>query len=340
MTERKWKVKKKEEAKKFSRAKDEQKNFKPTHYRWNFPDKMKTGVSNNNNNNKHYSDKFQVIESISERNNNNSSPSIDILSYSNISNISNNNVYADIADLDGTETHSLMYSQNVSQQPPQQQWGRHDRALSSSSRRQLDDPSFYVTNSTSRSVHSSYGKNIWIKIHLSLSLSDFFALIISSFLLLFSTSLLLFALLPLRASRVASERRHSYLITLPLFQPRGFPSFLCSPLKWRFSLLIIQFWILLIAWMMTEWIRIVTFTRFVIQFHAGLPAISHLSFALMIKKITQERRQSHKKRKRDERWKLRGHAVSSSRREGKKKVKRTYTKVESSNYANCEKISI
>lgn len=149
---------------------------------------MKTGVSNNNNNNKHYSDKFQVIESISERNNNNSSPSIDILSYSNISNISNNNVYADIADLDGTETHSLMYSQNVSQQPPQQQWGRHDRALSSSSRRQLDDPSFYVTNSTSRSVHSSYGKNIWIKIHLSLSLSvlfcfnyQFFSLIIFNF---------------------------------------------------------------------------------------------------------------------------------------------------------------
>jgi hypothetical protein len=111
---------------------------------------MKTGVSNNNNNNKHYSDKFQVIESISERNNNNSSPSIDILSYSNIS---NNNVYADIADLDDTETHSLMYSQNVSQP----QWGRHDRTLSSS-RRPLDDQSFYVSNSTSRSVHSSYGK--------------------------------------------------------------------------------------------------------------------------------------------------------------------------------------
>lgn len=111
----------------------------------NFLDKMKTGVSNNN-----YSDKFQLIESISERNNNNSSPSIDLLSYSNIS---NNNVYVDIADLD--ETHSLMYSQNA------QQWGRHDRTLSnSSSRKPFDDQSFYLANSTatSRSVHSSFGK--------------------------------------------------------------------------------------------------------------------------------------------------------------------------------------
>lgn len=111
---------------------------------------MKTGVSNNNNNNKIYSDKFQVIESISERNNN--SPSIDLLSYSNIS---NNNVYVDIADLDDTETHSLMYSQNA------QPWGRHDRTLSnSSSRKPFDDQSFYIPNSnaTSRSVHSSFGK--------------------------------------------------------------------------------------------------------------------------------------------------------------------------------------
>lgn len=111
---------------------------------------MKTGVSNNNN--KIYADKFQVIESISEKNNN--SPSIDLLSYSNIS---NNNVYVDIADIDDTET-SLMYSQNA------QQWGRHDdRTLSnSSSRKQFDDQSFYVANSTgpSRSVHSSFGKEI------------------------------------------------------------------------------------------------------------------------------------------------------------------------------------
>jgi hypothetical protein len=120
----------------------------------NFSDKMKTGVSNNNNN-KHYSDKFQVIESISERNNNNSSPSFDLLSYSNIS---NNNVYVDIADLD-SETHSLMYSHNGA---AQQQWGgRHDRTLSnSSSRKPFDEQSFYIPNSTatSRSVHSSYGK--------------------------------------------------------------------------------------------------------------------------------------------------------------------------------------
>lgn len=112
---------------------------------------MKTGVSNSNNNNKIYSDKFQIIESISERNNNNS-PSIDLLSYSNIS---NNNVYVDIADLDDTET-SLMYSQNA------QQWGGHDRTLSNSSgRKPFDDQSFYLANSTatSRSVHSAYGKH-------------------------------------------------------------------------------------------------------------------------------------------------------------------------------------
>lgn len=118
----------------------------------NFLDKMKTGVSNNNNNNKIYADKFQVIESISEKNNN-SSPSIDLLSYSNIS---NNNVYVDIADIDDTETHSLMYSQNAPQ------WGRHDRTLSnSSSRKPFDDQSFYIPNSTatSRSVHSSFGKH-------------------------------------------------------------------------------------------------------------------------------------------------------------------------------------
>lgn len=109
---------------------------------------MKTGVSNNNNNNKIYSDKFQLTESISERNNN-CSPSIDLLSYSNIS---NNNVYVDIADIDDTETHSLMYSQNA------QQWGGHDR--NSSSRKPFDDQSFYLANSTatSRSVHSSFGK--------------------------------------------------------------------------------------------------------------------------------------------------------------------------------------
>jgi hypothetical protein len=109
---------------------------------------MKTGVSNNNNNNKIYSDKFEIIESISERNNN--SPSIDLLSYSNIS---NNNVYVDIADLDDTETHSLMYSQNA------QPWGRHDRTLSSG-RKPFDDQSFYLANSTatSRSVHSAFGK--------------------------------------------------------------------------------------------------------------------------------------------------------------------------------------
>lgn len=111
---------------------------------------MKTGVSNNNNNNKIYADKFQVIESISEKNNN-CSPSIDLLSYSNIS---NNNVYVDIADIEDTETHSLMYSQNA-----QPEWGRHhDRTLSnSSSRKQFDDQSFYLANSTATS--RSFGKS-------------------------------------------------------------------------------------------------------------------------------------------------------------------------------------
>ena len=130
---------------------------------------MKTGVSNNNNNNnnnnKIYSDKFQLTESISERNNN-CSPSIDLLSYSNIS---NNNVYVDIADIDDTETHSLMYSQNAPQ------WGGHDRTLSnSSSRKPFDDQSFYLANSTatSRSVHSSFGKQC-LNIYLCLIVLQF-----------------------------------------------------------------------------------------------------------------------------------------------------------------------
>jgi hypothetical protein len=119
----------------------------------NFFDKMKTsGVSNNNINNKHYSDKFEVIESISERNNNNSSPSLDLLSYSNIS---NNNVYVEV-DLDSH--HSLMYSHGEAGS----QWGgRHERTLSNSvNRKPFDEQSFYIPNSTatSRSVHSSYGK--------------------------------------------------------------------------------------------------------------------------------------------------------------------------------------
>lgn len=98
---------------------------------------MKTGVSNNNKIN--HSDKFQIIESIVERNNNNSSPSVEIFS----SNISNNNVYVDIADLDETETHSLMYSENA------HQWGR----------KPFDDQLAYLENSsaTSRSVHSASG---------------------------------------------------------------------------------------------------------------------------------------------------------------------------------------
>jgi hypothetical protein len=115
---------------------------------------MKTGVSNNNNN-KIYTDKFENIENISINNNNNinnnSSPqSIDLLSYS------NNNVYADIVDLDDTETLSLMYSQNVNAQH-QFVDRRHDRTLSnSSSTRKPYDESFYLANSsvTSRSYGS------------------------------------------------------------------------------------------------------------------------------------------------------------------------------------------
>jgi hypothetical protein len=102
---------------------------------------MKTGVSNNNN--KIYTDKFENIENIS--NNNHSSPSIDLLSYS------NNNVYADIVDLDDTETISLMYSQNAQQFDR----GRNDRILSNSSstKKPYDEQSFYLANSsvTSRS---------------------------------------------------------------------------------------------------------------------------------------------------------------------------------------------
>jgi hypothetical protein len=111
----------------------------------NFFKKMKTGVSNNN---KIYTDKFENIENIS--NNNNSSPSsFDLLSYS------NNNVYADIVDLDDTETLSLMYSQNVNAQ--QFDRGRHDRTLSNNStKKPYDEQSFYLANSsvTSRSFGS------------------------------------------------------------------------------------------------------------------------------------------------------------------------------------------
>lgn len=113
---------------------------------------MKTGSvssnnnSNNTNNNKIYADKFEVIENIS----NNNTPSIDLLlSYS------NNNVYADIVDLDDTETLSLMYSQNVN---AQQQFdrGRHDRTLSNSSsaRKPYDEQSFYLANSSSATSRS------------------------------------------------------------------------------------------------------------------------------------------------------------------------------------------
>lgn len=112
---------------------------------------MKTGSvssnnnSNNINNNKIYADKFEVIENIS----NNNTPSIDLLSYS------NNNVYADIVDLDDTETLSLMYSQNVN---AQQQFdrGRHDRTLSNSSstRKAYDEQSFYLANSSSATSRS------------------------------------------------------------------------------------------------------------------------------------------------------------------------------------------
>lgn len=249
--------------------------FQTTHYRWNFPDKMKTGVSNNNNNNKHYSDKFQVIESISERNNNNSSPSIDVLSYSNIS---NNNVYADIADLDGTETHSLMYSQNVSQPP--QQWGRHDRTLSSSSRRQLDDQSFYVSNSTPRSVHSSYGK---IENHFVL-FYDFF-LLSFIFLLWWETFFFL-------CSNVREPSRYPHLITQNefLFCARNFTislfNFILFPLQHP-SLRAPRWYaddnskISRLCRARSErrrmengergrkWAKIVTLSEFVIQFHAS-----------------------------------------------------------------------
>lgn len=121
-------------------------------------EKMKTGSvrSNNNNtntlnnNNKIYADKFEVIENISNNNlNSNPPPSIDLLSYSN-----NNNVYADIVDLDDTETLSLMYSQNVN---AQQQFDRgpHDRTLSNNStKKPYDEQSFYLANSSSRSFGS------------------------------------------------------------------------------------------------------------------------------------------------------------------------------------------
>lgn len=111
---------------------------------------MRTGVSNNN---KIYTDKFENIENISNNNtnNNNSSPSIDLQSYS------NNNVYADIVDLDDTETLSLMYSQNAQQQQNAFDRGRHERTLSNSStRKAYDEQSFYLANSsdTSRSFGS------------------------------------------------------------------------------------------------------------------------------------------------------------------------------------------
>lgn len=101
---------------------------------------MKTGVSNNNKIN--HSDKFQIIEGIVEENNN-CSPSIEFSS-----NISNNNVYVDIADLDGTETHSLMYSENA------HHWG-------GGGGKPFDDQSVYLENSsaTSRSVHNAFGNN-------------------------------------------------------------------------------------------------------------------------------------------------------------------------------------
>jgi uncharacterized protein YdiU (UPF0061 family) len=112
----------------------------------NFFEKMRTGVSNNN---KIYAerDKFENIDNLSSNNtNNNNSPSIDLLNYS------NNNVYADIVDLDDTETLSLMYSQNAQQFDR----GRHDRTLSNSSARANDEQSFYLANSsvTSRSFGS------------------------------------------------------------------------------------------------------------------------------------------------------------------------------------------
>lgn len=108
---------------------------------------MKTGSvrSNNNNNpnnlknNKIYADKFEAIENISNNNNLNSNPplSTDLLNYS------NNNVYADIVDLDDTETLSLMFSQNAQQQ--------FDRGRPNSSTKKPYDESFYLANSSSRS---------------------------------------------------------------------------------------------------------------------------------------------------------------------------------------------
>lgn len=130
---------------------------------------MKTGsVSSNNtnniNNNKIYADKFEVIENIS--NNNNTTPSL--LSYS------NNNVYADIVDLDDTETLSLMYSQNVN---AQQQFdrGRHDRTLSNSSstRKSYDEQSFYVANSSVTS--RSFGSYISLFVYVVCSINAFCA---------------------------------------------------------------------------------------------------------------------------------------------------------------------
>lgn len=111
--------------------------------------KMKTGNvrsnNNNTNNNTIYADKFEVIENISN-NNLNPNPPPSVASYS------NNNVYADIVDLDDTETLSLMYSQNAQQQFDR---GRHDRTLSNSSTKKLyDEQSFYLANSSTRSFGS------------------------------------------------------------------------------------------------------------------------------------------------------------------------------------------
>lgn len=138
---------------------------------------MKTGSvssnnnSNNINNNKIYADKFEVIENIS----NNNTPSIDLLSYS------NNNVYADIVDLDDTETLSLMYSQNVN---AQQQFdrGRHDRTLSSNSsstRKPYDEQSFYLANSSS-ATSRSFGSYIFLT-SLFLLKFHFFAIYLFNF---------------------------------------------------------------------------------------------------------------------------------------------------------------
>ena len=103
---------------------------------------MKSGVSNIN---KICTDKFGNIKNIS---NNNSCPSIDLLSYS------NNNVYADIVDLDDTETHSLMYSHNNVNAQQQYDRGKIDRALNNSSTRKhfdIEEPSFYISNSSDAS---------------------------------------------------------------------------------------------------------------------------------------------------------------------------------------------